>query len=114
MLAYLISAYRDPEHLARLIKALDFNADFYVHIDANVDEAPFRAALPHKVKFVHRHAVNWGGWNQVAYQYELVKAAVSSGCNYSHLVCASAHRIIRFGATAGFMPFLQNTLTRNS
>lgn len=90
MLAYLISAYRDPEHLARLIKALDFNADFYVHIDANVDEAPFRAALPHKVKFVHRHAVNWGGWNQVAYQYELVKTAVSSGCNYSHLVCLSA------------------------
>ena len=39
MLAYLISAYTDPDHLARLIAALDHEADFYVHVDANVDDA---------------------------------------------------------------------------
>ena len=59
MLAYLISAYTDPDHLARLIAALDHEADFYVHVDANVDDAPFRRLLPKKVHFVPRHHVSW-------------------------------------------------------
>lgn len=90
MLAYLISAYTDPEHLARLITALDHEADFYVHVDANVDDAPFRQLLPKKVHFVPRHRVSWGGWEQVAYQYELIKAVINSGRDYTHLVCLSA------------------------
>lgn len=90
MLAYLISAYTDPAHLARLIQALDHEADFYVHIDANVDDAPFRHLLPKKVHFVPRHHVSWGGWQQVAYQYELIKAVINSGRDYTHLVCLSA------------------------
>lgn len=89
MLAYLISAYRDPAHLCRLVKALDHEADFYIHIDANVDEAPFRRLLPATVRFVPRHRVSWGGWEQVAYQYELLRAALASGRTYSHLVCLS-------------------------
>lgn len=89
MLAYLISAYRDPAHLARLIGALDDKADFYVHIDANTDDAPFRAALPQKVVFVRRHRVSWGGWEQVEYQREMLKAALESGRPYSHVVCLS-------------------------
>ena len=36
-LAFLIPAYRDPAHLARLIAALDDRAGFYVHLDARVD-----------------------------------------------------------------------------
>lgn len=89
MLAYLISAYRDPAHLARLIGALDDKADFYVHIDANTDDAPFRTALPQKVVFVTRHRVSWGGWEQVEYQREMLKAALESGRPYSHVVCLS-------------------------
>lgn len=90
MLAYLISAYRDPAHLARLVKALDFEADFYVHVDANVDDRPFRAALPGCVHYVERRRVSWGGWEQVNYQRALLKAAVESGRPYSHVVCLSA------------------------
>lgn len=89
MLAYLISAYRDPAHLARLIDALNMEADFYIHVDANVDDAPFRAALPQKVVFVRRHRVSWGGWEQVEYQREMLKAALESGRPYSHVVCLS-------------------------
>ena len=88
-LAYLISAYRDPKHLARLVEALNYHADFYVHVDANVDITPFRAALPPSVHFVPRHAVTWGGWNQVKYQMELMQSALQSGQIYSHLVCLS-------------------------
>lgn len=89
MLAYLISAYCDPHHLARLVKALDVDADFYVHVDANVDIQPFKCLLPQKVVFVNRHHVSWGGWKQVAYQYELIKAAIESNRRYTHLVCLS-------------------------
>lgn len=104
MLAYLISAYRDPPHLARLIQALDFQADFYIHIDANTDGEAFRRALPEKVHYVPRHKVSWGGWEQVAYQHELLRAALNNGRKYSHLVCLSGqdyplwsnHRIHRF------------------
>lgn len=46
MLAYLISAYCDPDHVKQLIDALDVDADFYVHIDARVDDAPFVAYCP--------------------------------------------------------------------
>lgn len=106
MLAYLISAYCDPDHLARLVSALDHEADFYVHIDANVNDAPFKRLLPPKIHFVPRHPISWGGWQQVAYQYELIKAALNSGKAYSHLVCLSAqdyplwsnHRIHTFFA----------------
>ncbi len=89
MLAYLISAYCDARHLQSLVAALDYEADFYIHIDANVDDAPFRRLLPEKVHFVPRHAVSWGGYEQVAYQYELMKAALASGRPYTHLVCLS-------------------------
>ena len=90
MLAYLISAYRDPQHLRALIEALDYKADFYIHIDANVDAAPFVEVLPAKVRFVPSHRVSWGGWEQVEYQYELLRAALAGGRTYSHLVCLSA------------------------
>ena len=34
--------------------------------------------------------MSWGGWEQVAYQYELIKAVINSGRDYTHLVCLSA------------------------
>ena len=89
MLAYLISAYCDPDHVKRLIESLDMDADFYVHIDARVDDGPFRRLLPDKVHFVERHPVSWGGYEQVEYQMELLRAAVESGQPYSHVVCLS-------------------------
>ncbi len=94
MLAYLLSAYRDPQHLARLIRALDDGeADFFVHIDLSVDDRPFREAVGSGVTFVPRHRVRWGGWEQVEYQRELLKAALrrteSEGRSYTHLVCLS-------------------------
>ena len=51
-IAYIISAYKDAPHLARLVAALDDRADFYVHIDLNADIHPFEEALGDKVTFV--------------------------------------------------------------
>lgn len=91
-LAYLISAYQDPKHLARLIKALDPNADFYVHIDAKSPEKPFHEPLQDfpKVTFTpKRFAVNWGSFAQVSYQQELLGTALRAGKNYDRLICLS-------------------------
>ncbi|MCS2956403.1 hypothetical protein NXX53_02795 [Bacteroides salyersiae] len=72
-IAYIISAYKDAPHLSRLIKALDEDADFYVHIDRKADSRPFKELLPEgKVTFVQSHWVSWGGWEQVEYQKEPV------------------------------------------
>ena len=60
-IAYIISAYKDAPHLARLVAALDDRADFYVHIDLNADIHPFEEALGDKVTFVPRHRISWGG-----------------------------------------------------
>lgn len=109
MLAYLISAYCDPDHVKQLIDALDVDADFYVHIDARVDDAPFRRLLPDKVHYVKRHPVSWGGYEQVEYQRELLLAAVESGQPYSHVVCLSG-RTIRYGVTSASINSLPSIL----
>lgn len=88
-IAYILSAYRDAPHLARLIEALDFNTDFYVHIDLKADMRPFEELLKDRVTFVPRHWVSWGGWEQVEYQQELLAAVLRSGVNYDRVVCLS-------------------------
>lgn len=89
-IAYIISAYKDAPHLARLIAALDDGqSDFYVHIDLKADELPFRDLLGEKAVFVRQHWVSWGGWEQVEYQKELLAAVIRSRKPYSHVVCLS-------------------------
>ncbi len=88
-IAYIISAYTDPNHLKRLVERLSVNSDFYVHIDKKIDITPFKKALADKVQFVPRYWISWGGWSQVLYQEELLKAVFNSGKDYSHIVCLS-------------------------
>lgn len=88
-IAYIISAYKDAPHLARLVAALDDRADFYVHIDLNADIHPFEEALGDKVTFVPRHRISWGGWEQVEYQKELLAAVLHSDIPYTRVVCLS-------------------------
>ena len=88
-IAYIISAYKDAPHLSRLIKALDEDADFYVHIDQKADSRPFKELLGDKVTFVQSHWISWGGWEQVEYQKDLLAAVLRSGIDYSRVVCLS-------------------------
>lgn len=88
-IAYIISAYQDAPHLARLVDALNEDADFYVHIDQKADSRPFKELLGDKVTFVPSHWVSWGGWEQVEYQKELLAAVLHSGIPYTRVVCLS-------------------------
>lgn len=87
-IAYLISAHTDAPQLARLIRALHSDAEFFVHIDKKSDIRPFKEAIRAKnVHFIEekdensgytgqRIDVRWGTLIEVEYQMELIKAAV--------------------------------------
>ena len=66
-IAYLISAHTDPKQLRRLINALSFGVEdfveFFVHVDAKVDEIPFKKEcnLPNVHFCPNRYWIQWGG-----------------------------------------------------
>jgi hypothetical protein len=90
-LAYLILVHNDPEHFAKLVGALDYRSDIFIHVDAKVDEMPFRKASEGRpVHFVeNRKAVFWGGFQMIEATMELCRAAFQSGEPYTHLVLLS-------------------------
>jgi len=91
-IAYLITAYKDPVHLKRLINALDYNADFFVHIDRKVDIRLFRKELlsiQREIYCVNKYYIMWGGYSQVLSQKELLHACLSTGEKYLRVVCIS-------------------------
>lgn len=66
-IAYLISAYKDPEHLRKLIHALENGIEesvhFFIHVDAKVDLSDFtQIANGNNVTYLaERQYVQWGG-----------------------------------------------------
>ncbi len=88
-LAYLISAYKDPKHLARLVEALGRNADCYIHIDKRVNIVPFERALRGKMNVMlisNRVSVAWGGFSQVLAIIGMLRAAFVSGILYDRIL----------------------------
>lgn len=80
-IAYLISAYKDPEHLQRLCRVLSKDMDgvhFFIHVDRKVDISPFKRLVTgdhvHYVK--HRVWSQWGGYSQVLYQQGMLREAL--------------------------------------
>lgn len=79
-IAYLIAAHNDPEHLARMIHALDDAADFFVHIDKKQAIEPFRLKIDKPNVFFltdqQRVKVYWGGFSQVQATLHLLKCCL--------------------------------------
>ena len=91
-IAYLLTAYKDSKHLNNLIDSLNYNADFYIHIDLKVNINPFINTIGKKknVYFIKkRYFVNWGSFAQVLCQKELLSIAINSGIVYDRVVCLS-------------------------
>lgn len=86
--AYLITAYHQPGHLARLIRTLSCDwARFFVHIDAKVDIEPFKeAVLPeNNVTFLNeesRATCWWGGFGLIQAILNLMRAATCSDTSF--------------------------------
>lgn len=90
-IAYLISVYKDPQQLERMLKALHGKETyFFIHIDAKVNEKMFKNnihsdLLPYLTFTVNRYYIQWGGFNQVLYQKELLSACLQSGIQFNRI-----------------------------
>lgn len=77
-IAYCISAYTDPQQLARLVKSLHHNAHYFIHIDKNVNIKQFEDILCGKrnIHYIKQIAITWATISQVEYQMNLLEAAI--------------------------------------
>ena len=93
MLAYLIVAHHQPEHLARLLRAMDGeNSRFFIHIDQRVAIEPFEAAAPRKANIVFRQdrvPVRWGELSVVLAVLKLLRMAVASNLDFKYYTLLS-------------------------
>ena len=93
MLAYLIVAYYQPDHLARLIRAVDQeNSYFFIHVDKKAAIAPFKTAVPRQANIVFltdRVPVRWGRLGIVRAVLRLLRAAVASGHAFRYFTLLS-------------------------
>lgn len=90
-IAFLVLSHTDPVQVARLCRALDYRARIFVHLDAKVDIRPFLAQpLPESVTFIQdRVRVSWAAYSQVEATLRMMRAALDSGHDFSHLVMLS-------------------------
>lgn len=98
-IAYIISAYIDALQLKRLVDSLRLSeqqgvSDFYIHVDAKVDICPFKKELE-GIQGINwcknRYWINWGGFNQVKSQYEMLRMIFEeTKKEYDRVVCLSA------------------------
>lgn len=90
-IAYLISVHHDPKQMGRMLHALQGkDTYFFIHVDAKANQREFEAAIPegakNHVQFTKkRYWVQWGGFNQVRYQRELLSASLSSGIEFDRV-----------------------------
>lgn len=111
-IAYLISAYKDPEHLKKLIKALYVpeHTWFFIHIDQKIDIEPFYkelGTLPHVNILSNRVLTTWGGYSQCKYQIELFKACSNSNINFDR-VCVLTGQDYPIGSNDELFDILKN------
>lgn len=92
-IAFLITAYHQPNHLVRLIKSLDGDGSiFYIHVDAKKDLAPFITLV--NSEFLEKSHINflkgslrvkcyWGGFGLVQATLNLMKEATRSKFSFT-------------------------------
>lgn len=90
-IAYLVLAHADPKHFERLVNAINYNASFFIHLDAKSDIAPFqKLSLPDNLIFIqNRVRVSWGSISMVDATLRLMEEALNSGEAFTHLVLLS-------------------------
>src|SRR5882762_2525786 len=91
-IAYLILGHNTPNHLGRLVRALDSpNAKIFIHIDRKSDISPFREKLTqNSVAFLEdRVNVHWGDFSDVEATIRLMKEALNCSPESDYLALLS-------------------------
>lgn len=88
-IAYLILAHNDSKMLNELVKALNYKADFFIHIDAK-SKMDFHTLKKIKnVYFVKRVDVRWAGYSMIEATLNLIERALEQKKDYKKLVLLS-------------------------
>jgi Core-2/I-Branching enzyme len=92
VLAYIVSAYKNLDQLARLVGRLTTEGSVvYVHVDKKTDDAEHRrlertlAGWP-RVHLLERHVCHWGGFGHVQATLKGIDALLASGSDFDHVV----------------------------
>lgn len=90
-IGYLVLAHADPGHFEKLINALNYNAKFFVHVDAKSNIKEFQSlSLPGNLTFLqNRVCVSWGGISIINATLRLIEYALNNGEDLAHLVLIS-------------------------
>lgn len=94
-LAYIISAYKNPEQLVRLVRTLNASStSFWVHVDKRTDDSIFRQMASglsdvDNACFLPRHRCSWGGFGHVAATLEGINAIVSAEVHVDYVILAT-------------------------
>lgn len=106
-LACVVLAHADPEHVHRLVEALD-PFPVYLHVDARTTDEVFEAMtadLPARVTVLARRATAWATWGAVEAEIEGYRAALAddgvthvallSGADYPTASIAEIRALLR-------------------
>jgi hypothetical protein len=91
-LAYIISAYKLPDQLTRLVRRLDTEtASFFVHVDRKTDDATYRRmAEPlsglDNVHLLERHRCHYGGFGHVEATVKGIRELFRRGIPFDHVL----------------------------
>jgi Core-2/I-Branching enzyme len=91
-LAYLISAYKNLEQVARLVRRLDAEgAVFLVHVDKKTDDGQYIALTKEvadlgSVHFLERHNCHWGGFGHVRATLKGIEWLMARDAPFDYLV----------------------------
>jgi Core-2/I-Branching enzyme len=90
-IAYLILAHNNPEHLARLTRALTTrNSTIFVHIDRKADIRPFLGISGENIHFTPKRVpVYWGDFSTTEAILVLINTAMAHPERYDYLVLIS-------------------------
>lgn len=90
--ALIVSAYKDPALLGRLVARLD-GRPCAIHVDAKVDAAPFVAAVPRPAgaHWLPRHVCHWGMFGHVAASLEGLRWFLGTGCGHVVLLTGQCY-----------------------
>lgn len=94
--AYVISAYKNPAQLSRLVHRLHTGAEttFVLHVDQKTDGAVYRTMQERladlaDVTFLPRHACHWGGFGHVAASLKGIRELTRRGWDGDHVILLS-------------------------
>lgn len=91
-IAYIISAFKQPEQLVRLILRLNTDtATFFIHIDRKSAQEVYDRALAGtlqlpNVTFLKRYRCYWGGFGHVQATMEGIKEIIKRNIQYDYVI----------------------------